>query len=489
MLGLVRRHWIFSIALVVSLVPRVIAMLGYRPAVLFRMDSFDYLWNALHLSPNVINPSGYSLFLWILEPFHSLVLVAALQHLMGLVIATLVYVILRRYNLPAWGATLAAAPMLFDPAQILVEQFIMADLLAATLMVTAFAVLLLRESPSLWRSVTAALLMGASATVRPTTLPLIVLIPVYLLVRHAGWRRAAAALAAGALPVLAYAGWFNSAHGSFNLSNSNGLFLWSRTMSFADCSVIQPPADLRPLCPEAQPGRLSNPVPSARPLPKNYLWNRLTWEWQPPSDQFVPDTAAFTRAKNARALRFALRAIAAQPLAYAQVVGRETVQPLIHTNVLRFPVNDHTDTVTLTPGNLQYAYTTVGNYNGGTGAVDRIVHHRYGVQLVAPYTYLIGKYQRLIYLPAPLFSLIVLAGLVGILIPRRRTPAAVLLWVSAVVIMVLPTAEHEYTYRYVIPAVPLMCMAAALAFRTPRRAGAEADLPAQAEPAAPADSR
>ena len=35
----------------------------------------------------------------------------------------------------------------------------------------------------------------------------------------------------------------------------------------------------------------------------------------------------------------------------------------------------------------------------------------------------------------------------------------------AVIILVLPTAEHEYTYRYVIPAVPLVCMAAALAFR------------------------
>jgi hypothetical protein len=105
---------------------------------------------------------------------------------------------------------------------------------------------------------------------------------------------------------------------------------------------------------------------------------------------------------------------------------------------------------------------------------------------VGPYWWglyvLIGKYQRVIYLPAPLFSLIVLAGLVGILIPRRRAPAAVLLWVSAVVIVVLPTAEHECTYRYVIPAVPLMCMAAALAFRALRRAGAAADLPVQAGP-------
>src|SRR5262245_66619861 len=97
-------------------------MLGYRPAMLFRLDTFDYLWGAVHLSPNVVNPSGYSVFLWLLRPFHSLLLVAALQHLIGLGVATMVYALARRYGLPAWGATLAAAPVLLDPAQILPGQ-------------------------------------------------------------------------------------------------------------------------------------------------------------------------------------------------------------------------------------------------------------------------------------------------------------------------------------------------------------------------------
>ena len=43
-----------------------------------------------------------------------------------------------------------------------------------------------------------------------------------------------------ALPVLGYMAWFATAFGSFNLTNSNGLFLWSRTMSFANCAVIFP---------------------------------------------------------------------------------------------------------------------------------------------------------------------------------------------------------------------------------------------------------
>jgi len=88
-----------------------------------------------------------------------------------------------------------------------------------------------------------------------------------------------------------------------------------------------------------------------------------------------------------------------------------------------------------------------------------------------------NEYQHIIFLPGPVFGLVVLTGLVGIIIPSRRSWPAILLWVSAVIIMVLPTAEHEYTYRYVIPAVPLLCMAAALAFRQQDRKAAAGTAP------------
>ena len=231
--GLVRRHWIFASALAVAVLPRLVAMIGFQPAVLFQLDSYDYLWGAVHVSPNVVNPSGYSLFLWLLRPFHSIVLIVFLQHLLGLGIATMVYALTRRYGLPAWGATLAAAPVLFDPAQILVEQFVMADLLAMALMVGALAILLLRTPPSMWQVITAGLMTGASVTFRPTTLPLVLLVPVFLLLRRAGWRRAGASLLAGVIPVVGYMSWFAAAHGPVNMTDSNGMFLWSRTMSFA----------------------------------------------------------------------------------------------------------------------------------------------------------------------------------------------------------------------------------------------------------------
>jgi hypothetical protein len=471
--GLIRRHWIFSIALGLAVLPRLVAMLGFRPAVLFRLDTYDYLWGAVHLSPNVVNPSGYSLVLWLLRPFHSLVLVAALQHVAGLGVATMVYALLRRYGLPDWGATLAAAPVLFDPAQILVEQLIMADLLAMALMVGALTLLLIRRPPGLRQVVVAGLMMGTSVTVRPTTLPLVLLVPLFLLFTKAGWRRAGASLLAGILPVIGYVGWFAAAHGSVNLTNSNGLFLWSRTMSFANCAVIRPPADLRALCPNEQPGALAQPDPAKRLQPKRYLWNHGTWQWPGQHSGLVPDTAAFTPANNSRALRFAVDAITAQPFAYLRVVAGETVRPFIQTNDLRFPAYQPHSALGLNKAEHRYGIAAVRAYTGSDQGVAGDLGYAYGTQLHPPYASLMNEYQHAVSLPGPVFALIVLAGLGGIVLPRRRSAVAALLWVSAITIMVLPIAEHEYTYRYVLPAVPLACIAAAITLRKPAREPAQ----------------
>jgi dolichyl-phosphate-mannose-protein mannosyltransferase len=492
--GLAGRHRLFCVVLGLAVVPRIIVMLGFRPAILFKLDSYDYLWDAAHLRPNPVNPSGYTVFLWLLKPFHSLALIAGLQHLLGLTAAVLVYAVLRRLGVRAWIATLACVPVLFDPAQFLIEQLVMADLLAMVLMIAGFAVLLLaRGRPSLPQCAAAGLLMGASAVVRPTTLPLVVFVAVYLLARRAGWRRAVMALAAGALPVLAYMSWFAAVYGSFNLTNSNGLFLWSRTMSFANCATIKPPPDLAALCPDRQPGALAQPVASKRLLPKQYLWDHQTWMWTSHTAPggIVPDTGAFTSFNNQRALRFAIRAIEAQPLGYARVVAHDVSKPFKSLDIFPFPGPAQPSISTLGPKNRPYALAAVRAYVGSTAGIGPYLGHHLGTRLVQPYSHLIRAYQRFVRLPGPLFALVVLAGLAGIVIPRRRTAAAVLLWTSALVTVVLPIAEHEYTYRYVIPAVPLACMAAALAVASRRRQALPADaLPADALPAdaGPADA-
>jgi hypothetical protein len=474
--ALVGRHRAFSIAVAIAVVPRVVVMLGFQPAILFKLDTYDYLWDAAHLIPNLSNPGGYSLFLVLLEPFHSLTLIAAVQHVLGLVLAGLVYAVLRRWGVRESLATLAALPVLFSPSEFLLEQLIMADFLALFLLVAALAVLLLRQEPSVWRSVTAGLLMGASAVVRPTALFLIVLMGLYLLLRRAGWRRVCAVLAGGALPVVLYMSWFASVNGDFNITNSSGLFLWSRTMSFANCSIIKPPANLQALCPDRQPG-IPNVAAAQREQPKLYLWNHSAWLWKSSRQPgIVPDVSAFTTANNARAMKFAERAIEAQPLAYAAVVGKETAESFTQPNTFVFP-GESGRTSGLGPLNRKYALAAIKAYTGSTASVGPYLGSHFGEQVVEPFAHIIRGYQKVIYLPGRLFALILAVGLGGILIPRRRLAASALLLASAVITVVLPIAEHEYTYRYVIPAVPLACMAAALAFRdrsqeTPDQPGA-----------------
>lgn len=470
--ALITRNWVFSLALGLAVVPRVIVLAGFRPAILVRLDSFIYLMDAGRSIPDPDNTDGYPFLLWLLKPFHSLALVAGLQHVMGLVVGVLVYAVMRRRGIHHWVAALVALPVLFDSRQLLLEQAIMSDTLATLLMVAGFAVLLWDRAPSARRAAAAGLLMGLSALVRPTTLPLIVLAAAYLLVARVGWRRAGAALIAGLIPVAGYAAWFYTAYGVFNLTSSSGLFLWSRTMSFANCAVIKPPASLQPLCPARNPANSDALPPDPRSwhtllrqeTPQDYLWDRSSWMWQPwTSKAYEPYQAAFTPAKNKLAQQFALRAITAQPGSYALVVGEGAALTFLTTDHdWQFPYWQPRSPSTPN-GTYLYELRSLRSYTGTTAGLAPYLAFYTGTRLQEPFAHLLSPYQKLAYLPGVVLALVFAAGLAGILIWRRGSAAALLLWLSAASQLVLPIAVHQFNYRYTLAAVPLACMAAALA--------------------------
>jgi hypothetical protein len=189
-------------------------------------------------------------------------------------------------------------------------------------------------------------------------------------------------------------------------------------------------------------------------------------------------------------LKFALKAITAQPFAYAGVVLKQTFVPFGGVNRLNFPVGLQPKGFRgyLSEPNFQYAYAAANGYAHSTGAVTRIARYNYATVIHAPYAHLMNGYQRVIFLPGPLLGILALVGLAGALMPGRRSAAGWLLWLSALVVIVLPTAEHEYDPRYDILAVPLICLAAALAFRKPEPEQDASHSPERAARSAPAVS-
>ena len=443
-----RRHWVFGLALAGAVAVRIGVMLAFRPVMWFGGDSASYLATGLRLVPDPSRVGGYGFMLRILEPLHSFAAVAAVQHVMGLVIGVLIYLLARRYGLPGWAATLAAIPVFFDAYQLQLESDVVPDIPFGFLVFIALYLLLRipgERRPA--RVGGAAFLLGLTAIIWPVGLALLAVLLVALIVRRAGLLAVTAALLAGAVPVVAYSGWFDVHEHSFSLTRSEGVYLWSRTMSFANCAVIKPPAAEAFLCPPAGP----------RMAASLYIWSGTSPLLRIPGGRFSAEA-------NSLALNFAERAIEAQPGGYLTAVGHDFALSFywdrpVHPDagiVNRYQFADAT-TAWVPPG--------MGAIGGGTVAGDQAAYNGgpAPTRAIEPYARALVSYQRYAFLPGTLLGVILLAGLAA-MIARRRAGGAGLPWAFAVAILLVPPMIADFDLRYLVPAVPAACLAAALAF-------------------------
>jgi hypothetical protein len=247
--AILQRHWLAAALLVAGLVLRVLATAAYRPA-LFYIDSTRYLYNA-----EGMDPVGYKGPLRAILAVANFDAVAVVQHLLGLAMAVVIYLLLLRRGVSRWLAALAMAPVLLDAYQLQIEQTIMPDVWFEALIVAGLAILLWHPVTSWPRAVAAGVVLGTSATVAQVGEALLLPAVIYLLAAGGGWRqaigKAAALCAAFALPIVAYCAGSYLLTGDFFLSHSGVTSFYGRMAAAADCATLRLPADERGMCPTA----------------------------------------------------------------------------------------------------------------------------------------------------------------------------------------------------------------------------------------------
>lgn len=429
-----RENRAFVIALVPAVALRLLAVLGYPPALLFWADSFTYLRTP---APGAFRPAGYSLFVAALGPAQSLALVTAVQHVLGPVLAVAVYALMRRRGLPGWGATAVATPLLYDEFVILLEHMIMADTLFTVLVTGGLVILLWRLTP-----VMASLgggLLGLAAITRTIGVPLLLVAVVYVLARRTGWRVVTCVVVAGVVPLAAYATWMKAETGTFGLTRAEGIFLWARTMTFADCAVIAPEPRLEPFCPRV-------PV-EGRPAPPFWVWSASSPLKNRPE-------------RNALAGEFAREAILAQPGGYLAAALRDLGQ------LLRWERTKARDASMRKSNPYWFPFTERTPKDPAAAAYEQ---GQAGTRIVEPFAGILRAYQRFCYVPFPLLMLVLAVGLFAGVVRRRHD--ALLPGAAALVLIVAPPFLTGFDVRYVVPAIPLVTLCAGLAWQGTRLNG------------------
>jgi hypothetical protein len=456
-----RRNWLACLLMTAGLVLRVLTQLAYRPALVY-VDTLKYLYDVYPGS----DPLGYKLPLKIILTFGDLGAVAAVQHLLGLAIAAVLYVLLRRRGVSTWLAAIAMAPVLLDGYQLQMEQMIMPDVWFEAMLVAGLALLLWRPEVTLPFVIAAGLVLGASATMRQLAELLIFPVLLFLVVAWGGWRRAAirsaALIAAFALPILLYCGVNDVRTGHFWLARGQSSL--GRVTAAADCATLKVPADVRRLCPD----------PGQQALGPDYL------EHSGKSPLFAtPVPAGVRRAPLFAKLSSAIKH--QQPLRIAGAILRDSVRLFALTRdgvesvtpISRWQFQDsypsYPKWVSLRQGTitigLQHAfgpfhYVPLKPSYGGKARVSRpLAEFLRGYQLHGGYT------------PGPAYllaSLLALAGSALLLIRRRlgagarQAALACLLFTATALVVVFGPDVFEFSWRYELPAVVVLIPAGAL---------------------------
>jgi hypothetical protein len=458
-----RRHRVLVLLLAGGVALRVLAQIGYQPALLF-IDSKKYIFGTdlTTTAWGSYDPIGYTLL--ILRPVllvANLGVVALLQHVLGLAMAVALYVLMLRRGVARWLAALAVAPVLLDAYQLKAEQTIMPDVLFQALVVAGLVVLLWRPRPGLAAVIASGLLLGTSAPVRQVGEALILPALVYVVAAARGWRtrllHGTVLTFCFAAPILGYMVYSDTVlHYGFELSSMGDAYLYGRTAHAADCATLKIPAAMRPLCPAPQ---------VAAPLGVDGLVNSP----ESPRVTYMPVNARIGQLIDTLPMQreLAYDVIRQQPLRVAGDIAKDAVKAFALTRD-----GDEGDTpITRWQFQTSYPYYPRGITPSGRNSATSIFAGAGGggdARVFRPAAIALRDYQlHGGYTPGPVLLLALLAGVAGICtVRRRRDPGdlglACLLVTASAVAVLLGADLYEFSWRYQLPALVTLPVAGAL---------------------------
>jgi len=438
---------------------------------------------------------------------------------MGLAVAVMIYVLLRRNGVSKLWSTVATLPQLLDGYIIEDEHLIMTETLFTFLLMIAMLIVLWKPRPAWWSLLIAGVLAGCASLVRTDGEVVLAVIPLFLLVRGWSWKTVrgwlmAITFAVGSLlPIASYEGWFHDyypqpQYHAYETSLAQGFFLWGRVSSFVNCAVIKPTGEDARICP-------TDAIADRTP-PGNYVWENPYIH----SSTVNPGFSPVTIASNKLLTDFAIKAIEDQPLDYAKTVVKDvglsfgipriaypgpgtTYYYSFHLHYVVAPTATSKGYSTLPPKTKTWIGTNVRTDNAYS---DWLAYGHQAPGVVnTVFAVPILLYERVVFTWGPLLAVIFLVGLGGVIsvsapawrrrqglraalsfrtlhsVRLRWAPrgTSMLPWVTAVALLVAPIMVADFDYRYLIPVIPFACMAAGLGF-APRR-----DKPDPAAPTAP----
>ncbi|HZK51447.1 MAG TPA: phospholipid carrier-dependent glycosyltransferase, partial [Actinomycetota bacterium] len=225
-------------------------MVGYQPILMLQRDTYTYLSLALQMDVTGWRPSLYPILIKPFVELGNLELLSLFQHLAGLAVAVMFYLLMRRLGLSAIVAALGVVPVLLDGYVINIEHYLLTEAFFNLFVAGALMLIAYPQRPSIVGVGASGVIIGLSMLLRFVGAVTLVPALLYVLLRRLGAARAVALIVGFAIPLGAYGLYFSTqTGGSFGVTDSNGLFLYGRVVEFADCDEVEVAEELQEYCP------------------------------------------------------------------------------------------------------------------------------------------------------------------------------------------------------------------------------------------------